>query len=119
MKEKWNKTAAIDFDGVLHMNDEPFEDPGIIRGGPHRGAFWFLTNLLLNGFTVVIVSARARQWRGRRAIRKWLKKHFPNSSKKIKVTCRKVPAMFYLDDRAIRFEGSFNGLDIYMEPWNR
>jgi hypothetical protein len=125
MKKKWNKTAAIDFDGVIHEYVTPFIDPGVISDGPVSGAFNFLAELINDGWTVVIVSSRARQRRGRRAIRKWLRNKWlrkwclGDAIPRLKITDRKVPAMFYLDDRAIRFEGSFNGLDINREPWNR
>jgi hypothetical protein len=123
MKKKWNKTAAIDFDGVIHRYVTPFEDPSIIPDRPVCGAFKLLWELKCAGWTIVIVSSRARQRRGRRAIREWIKKYGgPEYLLWIdKITDRKVPAMFYLDDRAVRFDGKFYEPHIYesMEPWNR
>jgi hypothetical protein len=82
------------------------------------GASRFLTYLAehYSAANVVIYSSRAKTWRGRRAIRSWLKEHsgafwfedpFTSGVSGIKVTAVKPPASVYLDDRAVRFEGKF------------
>lgn len=123
LQKKWNKTAAIDFDGVLHNDLDPFEDPSIITGRPVAGAFKLLRQLRAHGWNIVIVSSRARQRRGRRAIRDWFRKYGGECHLLWieKITDRKVPAMFYLDDRAVRFNGKFQHPYVYeeMQPWNK
>lgn len=137
LTNKWNRpTVAIDFDGVLHSYTTPWSKPWIIPDPPVRGAMDFLAALLADGSPgrPVIVSSRAASWRGRRSIRRWLKLHsgslwyedsFYDGMSSIKVTNKKVPAAAYLDDRAVRFEGTFpessSELRRFVEqvPWNK
>lgn len=123
-------TIAVDFDGVLHSYTSGWKGPHVISDPPVRGAIEWLWNLYQR-FDVVIVSSRARTWRGRRAIRCWLRDHagnlwpeqcsFTRGLIDIPVTNRKVPALVYIDDRAFRFEGEFpTPIELAgMKPWNR
>lgn len=125
-------TIAIDFDGVIHDWDGTNAfDPTDISGPMIPGALEFLHKMLHN-FDVVILSARARTWRGRRAIRRWLKNEagmmwYENGCgcegfESIKVTAIKPPALMYVDDRAHRFTGSNfpTPHEVHMaRPWNR
>lgn len=70
-------TVAVDFDGVLHDYNGDFKASHIIEGEPINGAIEWLY-FTLQKMDVVIFSCRAHTWRGRRAIRKWLKKHGGN-----------------------------------------
>jgi hypothetical protein len=91
-------TIAVDFDGVLNTytgwkgEDELFQ--------PRPGAREFL-EALAAGFTVVIHSTRAAA-----KIREWLSVH-GMADFVWEVTNRKVPAVAYIDDRAVRFDGDY------------
>ena len=123
-------TIAVDFDGVLHSYTSPWVAPHIIPGPPVAGAIWWLW-LTLQHFDVVIHSTRCQTWRGRRAVRAWLRKHakakglWREETKRgledVKLSYSKPPALVYLDDRALRFEGKFPSVDEIhrLRPWNK
>ena len=106
-------TIAIDFDGVLHKYSEGYKD-GTIYDKPIPRTREILQNMLLSGFNVIIYSARCydRHINGkfklnqRKEMRTWLVKH------QIPYTCidetGKPVAHIFIDDRAIRFEGSWD-----------
>lgn len=124
------KTVAVDFDGVLHSYVSGWQGETVIPDPPVPGAIEWL-DTLCNDYRVVIISSRARTWRGRLAIRKWLLKHagsmWANPMNHgpgdgiidIRVTSEKVPAHLYIDDRSYEFRGRFPSRD-YIEafrPW--
>ena len=126
----YKPTIAVDFDGVIHSYISGWRGAHVIPDLPVEGAIEWLDGLLLR-FHVVIVSTRARTWRGRRAIRRWLRDHCKNAwlehwthpgFESIQVTAKKVPALVYIDDRAMRFEGEFPSTDAlkdYAIPWTK
>jgi hypothetical protein len=106
-------TVAVDFDGVLHEWDGVYRGPSVIQGEPVPGAIEWLLETLAT-FDVVVNSTRCNSRRGRRAIRKWLKRNAGeawNESpaglgiESVRVLKGKHPALIYLDDRAVRFTG--------------
>jgi hypothetical protein len=104
---------CVDFDGVLHdIYAAPYRGRGHADGPPIRGAILFLRSLLPH-FEVWILSARAKTWFGRRAIRRFITEHAGiDVLRQIhRVTDRKPPAVAYIDDRAVRFSGAFPDLD--------
>lgn len=130
-------TIAVDFDGVIHSYTSGWQGAHIIPDPPVAGAIDFLEYLTHDGTAanVVIFSSRARTWRGRLAIRAWLRQHSGNSwnectgsrgIESIKVVAMKPAAAVYLDDRAVRFEGQFPELRhqaildfVNRKPWYR
>jgi hypothetical protein len=119
----------VDFDGVLHRYDTPWIAPHVIPDGPVDGAIEWL-HRTLQKFDVVIFSTRCRTWRGRRAVRRWLRQHggmLWNESlgslglEDIVLSYEKPPALVYIDDRAWRFEGRFpTSNEIHnARPWNK
>jgi hypothetical protein len=103
------KTIAIDFDGVLHSYKKgwtgyvPFDEPV-------PGAIEFLDWLFgLSRFNVAIFSSRARELEGIEGIKAWFKHHGVSEYwiKKMTITDRKPPALVYIDDRGLRFDGNF------------
>lgn len=90
------KIVAIDFDGVIHRYSKGWRD-GSCYDRPMPGAKAAIKKLMKR-YTVVILTARKTKTHYK--VRAWLRKWgFP----KIKVTNIKPMAVFYLDDKAIRF----------------
>lgn len=137
MAEKYIPTIAIDFDGVIHSYTSGWQGTHVIPDPPVPGAIEFLAYLCGDGVNAVAVifSSRAKTWRGRWAIRAWLREHSGSywqeswafqGIESIKVTAVKPAAVVYIDDRAQRFEGEFPNLDrksidhlVERKPWNK
>ena len=122
-------TIAVDFDGVIHRYDSPWINAHTIPDEPVEGAISWLWQMLQK-FDVVIFSTRAKTWRGRRAMRQWLRQHAGYSwhetmgsrgLEDITYAAVKPPALVYIDDRAWRFEGTFPSANEIHEsrPWNK
>jgi hypothetical protein len=104
--QKPTPTLAIDFDGVLHAYTGWVDFSMVPKGDPVPGAEEFLRLATFDGFRVVIYSTRAADPDGRQAIEDWLDRY--NLRQYIDaVTAGKPPALVYLDDRAILFDGTF------------
>lgn len=123
-------TVAVDFDGVIHEYSSPWVDAETIPDGPVAGAIEWLAETIQK-LDVVIFSTRCKTWRGRRAVRAWLKQHagmlwYPSPAashglEDIKLSYEKLSALVYIDDRALRFEGKFPSVtEIHqLKPWNK
>ena len=89
------KTICVDFDGVLNEYDG-YEEGDL--GEPLTGSKEFIKELRRK-YKVVILTSRSKE-----QVIHWLSNNgFPS----MKVTNRKVPAVAYIDDRAIQFNGSY------------
>lgn len=94
------KTICIDFNGVLDMYQ------GWHRVGheyPMRpNTKEFLQHLKDDGYTIIVFTAadvtRVKQWLMRNGLDEYIED----------VTDKKVPALIYLDDRAINFDGDYD-----------
>lgn len=95
-----SKTLALDFDGPVHSyvsgwtGDVP-TDP------PTEGALEFVLEKLKGGWEVVIFTTRAKTPEGLTGTQDWLV-HF--GFPKMKITHEKIPALVYVDDRAVKFD---------------
>ena len=99
-------TVAVDFDGVLHRYSRGWTGPGDVYDEPTAGALQAVEDLVQH-FRVVVFTARARTPGGASAVHWWLRLHgFPG----LEVTAEKPPAVVYLDDRAMRFDGRWDGI---------
>jgi hypothetical protein len=104
--EDIDKNICVDLDGVLHGYSKGFYD-GSMYDIPKPGSKEAIDELK-KYFNIVIFTARvsptAHGKEGakeqRENIKKWLKKYNIYYDK---ITCEKIPASFYIDDRAIRF----------------
>ena len=88
------KTICVGFDGVL--NEYGYEERDL--GEPLTGSKEFIKELRKK-YKVVILTSRPKE-----QVNYWLRNNgFPS----MKVTNRKVPAVAYIDDRAIQFKGNY------------
>lgn len=103
-------TIVVDFDGVLFTYDQGWQG-GDIYGGPTQGSAEAMAELL-EGYAVVVGTARTELGVVAEAIRRWYdvatvvdtpegRYPFWNTRGVVLVTGRKVPALAYVDDRAI------------------
>lgn len=89
------KTICVNFDGVLNEYDG-YEEGNL--GEPLTGSKEFIKELRKK-YKVVILTSRQKE-----QVIDWLNNNgFPS----MKVTNRKVPAVAYIDDRAIQFKGNY------------
>ena len=102
------RQIAIDFDGVIHKNSKGFYD-GTVYDEPIEGALEAIKKLSKK-YDIVIFTAKAKPDRplvngktGAELIWDWLKTHNVQQYIK-KVTSEKPRAVFYIDDKGIRFE---------------
>lgn len=96
-------TIVFDFDGVIHSYDTgSFKTNDYIPNEPVEGIKEAIDNIRNEGYEVVVVSARCSEESGRLAILDYLAKH---EIKVDKVLRFKPPALCYIDDRAICFDG--------------
>lgn len=94
--------GCIDFDGVLHSYTSGWMGETLIPDAPTEGAQDFVERVIRLGFTPIIASTRATNAIGRKAMAGWLgREGFPD----VPISSGKPAASFYLDDRALRFEG--------------
>lgn len=100
------KTIVFDFDGVVHSYKSGWKGTAIIPDEPVEGIREVIEDLRKD-YKVVIVSTRCFQSGGIQAIEEWLLKH---NIKVDEVAAEKPPAVVYVDDRAICFNGNTNGL---------
>lgn len=123
---------VLDFDGVLHSYASGWVDAETIPDDPTEGAQDFVGRLFADGWDVVIQSTRAATVQGANAIAEWLLAHgFPipdgdptsDPRGRYTITAEKPPALIYLDDRALRFEGppwpTPEQLTAASRPWNK
>jgi len=103
---------GIDFDGVIHKCSKGFYD-GTIYDPPIEGAREALERLSKK-FVIIMYSAKARKDRmliegktGIELIWEWLEKYDMKQFVK-EVTAEKPRAVFYIDDKAVRFEGNWD-----------
>lgn len=103
------KTIVFDFDGVIHSYKSGWKGETVIPDEPVKGIEDVLEELKEEGYEIVIVSSRCATKIGRLAILEWLEKY--NLDYYIdRISTEKPPAIVYIDDRAIRFDGKTKGL---------
>lgn len=112
------KTIVFDFDGVIHKYSEGWKD-GSIYDEANQGIINIMKKLMNEGYAVAIVSTREpiqiSEW--------WNKQNFPmkavpytngqkfyNDTNYVGVFNYKIPAVMYVDDRAICFDGNIQHL---------
>lgn len=98
------KTVVFDFDGVIHSYTSGWKGETCIPDPPVPGIDRALGALKDAGYEVVIVSTRCSTFLGRCAIENWIDMY--GMTHLVDRVCKeKPPAIVYIDDRAICFDG--------------
>lgn len=101
------KTVVFDFDGVIHSYTSGWQGETVIPDPPVPWIRETIRDLREDGYKVVVVSTRAKNIDGCDAIYGYLNKHEIEVDD---VTWTKPPAICYIDDRAICFDGQASTL---------
>lgn len=121
------RVICVDFDGVVHSYEKGWQD-GQIYGQVTAGFFDWLSAVLTAGFVVTIYSSRSKTEGGVEAMQSWLRVQAKGSERKLvemlEFASEKPPAWITIDDRCIRFEGSWLADELqpyrlmHFRPWN-
>lgn len=112
---------CIDFDGVLHSYVSGWRGVAVIPDPPVAGAFEFLREAVKH-FTVCIYSSRSTlDMLGIDAMKAWMVLHGADEAlmDELEWPTEKPPAHVTLDDRAIRFDGTWPDIPTLLafQPW--
>lgn len=113
------QTVVFDFDGVIHSYTSGWQGVGVIPDPPVPGIKEAIDNIRAAGYEVIIVSTRCSTEEGAKAIGEYLSKHDICVDD---VRKEKPPAIVYIDDRAICFDGHPETLlakIVNFTPWNK
>lgn len=100
------KTVVIDFDGCIHSYTSGWKGLTEIPDPPVPGIKEGIKSLR-ERYRVVVVSSRTSNLMGRTAVEEYLNKHGIVVDD---ICCEKPPAIAYIDDRAICFDGDASTL---------
>lgn len=95
------KTVVFDFDGVIHSYTSGWQGVDVIPDPPVPGIKEAI-EAIRQTYRVVVISARGTTYGGEKAIKEYLKKHGIEVDA---ITTKKPPAVCYVDDRALCFDG--------------
>ncbi len=101
------KTVVFDFDGVIHSYASGWKGASVIPDPPVPGIKEAISDIRCAGYEVVVVSTRCATIEGHGAVRAWL---IDNEIEVDAVKMEKPPAVVYIDDRAICFDGEPDNL---------
>lgn len=113
------RTVVFDFDGVIHSYRSGWQGAGNIPDPPVPGIREAMSGIMTAGYKVIIVSSRLAYDEGRVAMTAWLGRHRIPYDDLMK---EKPPAICYIDDRAICFDGhpeKLLGQIMTFQPWYR
>lgn len=113
------KTVVFDFDGVIHSYTSGWYGETVISDPPVRGIKEAIDEIRAAGYKVIVVSTRCAKHDGILAVRAWLS---DNGIEVDDVMADKPPAVVYIDDRAICFDGHPEILlakIMSFKPWNQ
>lgn len=99
----YKPTVVFDFDGVIHSYKSGWQGPGVIPDPVVPGIVEAIDHLRANGYRVVVVSTRCSSIGGKTAVEDYLTE---NRIAVDAVMAEKPPALCYVDDRAICFQGN-------------
>jgi len=113
------QTVVFDFDGVIHSYTSGWQGEYVIPDPPVPGIRDSIQEIRNAGFKVVVVSARCVYPNGEEVIEEYLQKHCICVDD---IMAEKPPAIAYIDDRAICFDGhpeTLLGKIQVFKPWNK
>ena len=113
----YQKTVVFDFDGVIHSYNSGWKGVCIIPDPPVPGIKECIEDIRTAGYKVVVSSTRCESPVGCNAVAEWLKEHNIIVDAVVR---DKPPAVAYIDDRAICFDGKCDKLLERIErfvPW--
>ena len=113
------QTVVFDFDGVIHSYSSGWRGETVIPDEPVTGIKEAIEQIREAGYEVVVVSTRCATSEGHGAVRAWLLDHGITVDG---VKMEKPPAIVYIDDRAICFDGDTSTLldkIRVFKPWNK
>ncbi len=96
------QTVVFDFDGVIHSYKSGWQGADVIPDPIVPGVKESIDEIRQAGYKVVVVSTRCATERGMAAIYAYLER---NGVVVDDVSAEKPPAIVYIDDRAICFDG--------------
>lgn len=111
------KTVVFDFDGVIHSYTSGWKGEDVIPDPPVTGIKDSVQQIRNAGYEVVVVSTRCATSKGLEAVKTYLA---DNEIAVDRVCKEKPPAIVYIDDRAICFDGKSDELLEKIEqfkPW--
>lgn len=106
---KIKQTVVFDFDGVIHSYASGWKGTINIPDSPVNGIENALQDIHNAGYEIVIVSTRCASPAGQLAIENWLGE-YGLAQYVDRVVKEKPPAIVYIDDRAICFDGKADDL---------
>lgn len=112
------KTVVFDFDGVIHSYTSGWQGAATVTDSVVPGIQSAINSLRQEGYEVVVVSTRCATPEGMGAVRRYLR---DNHIVVDEVMKEKPPAICYVDDRAICFDGNAETLVEKIKafkPWN-
>ena len=111
------QTVVFDFDGVIHSYSSGWYGSSVIPDPPVPGIKEAIDSIRSAGYEVAVVSTRCATVQGRGSVEAWLLR---NDIIVDKVCMEKPPAIVYIDDRAICFDGNATTLLSQIQtfrPW--
>lgn len=107
LAEDTRPIVCFDFDGVIHSYTSGWKGDDVIPDPPVEGIKEVIDKLRNDGYKVVICSSRCERVQAKVAMLYWLNN---NGIHVDQFTNVKPPAVCYIDDRAINFDGNTKGL---------
>lgn len=112
------ETVVFDFDGVIHSYESPWQGASVIPDAPVFGIREAIADIR-KLYKVVVVSTRCIVPEGMKAVKDYLEE---NGIEVDAIMAEKPPAVVYIDDRAICFDGKPSKLlrkITNFVPWNK
>jgi len=112
-------TVCFDFDGVIHSYTSGWQGVTVMKDPVVPGIVQAIKDIRGAGYEVIVYSTRCTTLNGISAVRKYLR---DNDIKVDGISANKPPAIVYIDDRAICFDGDAAGLLEKINtftPWNK